>query len=233
VDAVAESPTVAKYFDIPFQHASGAVLRAMRRGSNGGQFLKLIERIRAAVPGVTLRTSFIVGFPGETEDDFKALMDFAAAAEFDRLGVFRYSNEESSASYRLPSPVSRRESYNRRRSLMALQRKISRRKLRALAGKRLPVFVEGRSEETDLLFTGRLESQAPVVDGRVLINDFDGLEPRAGEYRWATVTETWDYDVAARVEAGYFAAPLPGREESDASPKLVQIQPAAPTLDYS
>lgn len=222
IEAVASSPKVAKYFDIPLQHASGPVLKSMRRGSNGKEFLKLLARIRAAIPSVTLRTSFIVGFPGETEDDFKALLDFVAEAEFDRVGVFRYSNEESSASFNLPDPVAPRESNNRRRKLLALQRRVSRRKLAALAGKRIPVLVEGRSSETDLLFTGRMESQAPEVDGQVIINDFSGDEPRAGDYRWATVTQTSDYDVVARLEPESFVEPLRTGSAQD----LVQIQPA-------
>lgn len=222
IDAVASTPKVAKYFDIPLQHASAPVLKSMRRGSNGKEFLKLIARIRRAIPSVTLRTSFIVGFPGETEDDFKMLLDFVAEAEFDRVGVFRYSNEETSASFNLPGAVAPRESNNRRRKLLALQRGISRRKLAALAGKRIPVLVEGRSSETDLLFTGRMESQAPEVDGQVIINDFSGDEPRAGDYRWATITETSDYDVVARLEPEYFAEPL----STGPAQNLVQIQPA-------
>ncbi|MDE3180302.1 MAG: 30S ribosomal protein S12 methylthiotransferase RimO [Acidobacteriota bacterium] len=230
IEAVAESPKAVKYFDIPLQHASAPVLKAMRRGSGASHFLKLIQRIRAAIPGVTLRTSFITGFPGETEDDFKALMDFAEAAEFDRLGVFRYSNEESSASFHLPNPVTARVSYNRSRRLRALQRQISRRKLKALIGRRIPVLVEGLSAETDLLFAGRMESQAPEVDGQVFINDFRGPAPRSGEYRWATVTRSSDYDVVARVEAEYFAPPLGeagtvGGADGE-TPFLVQIQPA-------
>lgn len=235
IAAVAESPKAAKYFDIPLQHASRDVLKAMRRGSSGAQFLKLIGKIRAAIPGVTLRTSFIVGFPGETEDDFKALMDFVAAAEFDRLGVFLYSNEESSGSFKLAHQVSPLIAANRRRKLLALQRRISRRKLKALVGTRTPVLMEGRAAETDLLFRGRLESQAPEVDGQVYINDFRGGEPRAGEYRWATITESSDYDVVARLEEEFFAAPwthrnAEGRKE-EASGGLIQIRPGAAAHD--
>jgi ribosomal protein S12 methylthiotransferase len=226
IEAVAKSPKVVKYFDIPFQHASGSILKAMRRGSNGEQFLKLIEKIRQAIPGVTLRTSVIVGFPGETEEDFKVLMDFISAAAFDHLGVFRYSNEETSASFGLPHQVPPRIAYNRRRKLLALQRRISRRKLEALIGKRLPVLVEGRSRETDLLLRGRLESQAPEVDGEVLISDFEGQEPEAGEYRWAVITGASDYDLVARLEASYFADRWPESKETEARLKLVQIQPA-------
>ncbi|MGH9406840.1 MAG: 30S ribosomal protein S12 methylthiotransferase RimO [Terriglobia bacterium] len=222
IQAVAESPRVAKYFDIPLQHASGGILKAMRRGSNGLQFLKLIGKIRAAIPGVTLRTSFITGFPGETEGDFTALTDFLAAAEFDHAGVFRYSNEESSASYELPRQVAPRESYNRRRRILALQRRISRRKLKGLVGKRLPVLVEGRARETDLLFRGRAESQAPEIDGQIYISDFVGSEPCEGEYRWATITDSGDYDLVGRLEAEYF---VPRRAAAEFSlPRLVHIQ---------
>ena len=227
IEAVAESPKVAKYFDIPLQHASGPVLKMMRRGSNGAQFLKLIERIRSAVPGVTLRTSLIVGFPGETEEDFRALMDFVSAAEFDRLGVFRYSNEETSGSFGLPNPVAPEASYQRRRKILALQRRISRRKLKALAGKRFPMLVEGRAAETDLLFKGRLESQAPEVDGHALLNDFQGPLPQPGEFRWATITASSDYDVVARLEARTFGETKTQAWETPAQAGLVQIQPVA------
>lgn len=227
IEAVAESPKVVKYFDIPLQHVSGPILKAMRRGSNGNRFLKLLEKIRSAIPGATLRTSVIVGFPGETEEDFQALMDFISAAEFDRLGVFRYSNEETSASFSLANQVPRRVAENRRRKVLALQRRISHRKLKSLVGKRLPVLVEGRSEETDLLFGGRLESQAPEVDGRVLINDYEGPEPQAGEYRWAHITSASDYDLVASLGAEYFTEAWPERKGPAAQPRLVQIQPAS------
>lgn len=205
VAAIAETPKVCKYVDIPLQHASGPVLKLMRRGSNGDQFLKTLEKIRRAIPGISIRTSFIVGFPGETEDDFRALMEFVKAAEFDHLGVFLYSNEETSASYSLPNQVATAVARRRQRSVLALQRKISRRKLRQKVGLAYPVLVEGRSEETELLFTGRLESQAPEIDGRVLINDFVGDEPSPGEFRWATVTGADDYDLVARLEAQEFS----------------------------
>ena len=225
IAAVGESAKVAKYFDIPLQHASGQVLKMMRRGSNGRQFLRLIEKIRRAIPGVTLRTSFIVGFPGETEDDFKALLDFVAAAEFDHLGVFLYSNEESSRSFELADQIPARVAQRRQQRLMALQRKISRRRLRGKVGQSFPVLVEGRSKETDLLFEARLESQAPGIDGHVLINEVEGAEPQAGEFRWATITGSGDYDLVARLEDRLSAervVPVPA-----AGTRLVQIQPAA------
>jgi ribosomal protein S12 methylthiotransferase len=145
-----------------------------------------------------------VGFPGETEEDFQRLLSFVEAAQFDHLGVFLYSNEETSSSYRLPGQVPAAVARRRKQELMALQRRISRRKLRQRVGRSFPVLVEGRSEETELLFQGRLESQAPGIDGRVLINDFVGSEPRPGEFRWATITAAGDYDLVSRLEARNF-----------------------------
>ncbi len=237
IEAVAGSPKVARYFDIPLQHASRAVLKGMRRGSEGAQFLKMLGKIRSAIPDVTLRTTMIVGFPGETDDDFRALCDFVEQAELDHLGVFTYSNEESSAAFGLPGAVPKRVAESRRRKILSLQRRISRRKLRSRIGQRVPVLVEGRAEETDLLFTGRLESQAPEIDGRVLINDFEGTEPVAGEFRWATITETADYDLVARLEAGRFADLLTRdvtaepRSVPSGAGRLVQIQPAGVVRD--
>ena len=224
IEAVAETPNACKYFDIPLQHASAPVLKAMRRGSNGNQLLKQLERIRKAIPGVTLRTSMIVGFPGESDEDFQALLDFSSEAEFDHLGVFLYSNEESSASFGLPNLVEARTARDRQKKLMAQQRRISRRKLRRLVGQSLPVLVEGRSQETDLLFRGRLESQAPEIDGLVLINEFEGNEPQPGEFRYATITASHDYDLVARLEDKRFAARPPSRQAETA---LIQIQPAS------
>lgn len=228
IDAVAETARIPKYFDIPLQHASGRVLKAMRRGGNAESFLRLIERIRAAIPNVTLRTSMIAGFPGESEDDFNEMAAFIHAARFDHLGVFLYSNEESSASYALPGQVPAAVARRRQSKLMAIQKRISAQKLRLLAGRCMPVLVEGRSAESDLLYRGRLAMQAPEIDGHVMINDFRGPEPGAGQYRWATITETHDYDLVARLEAGFFAAPQTP-EAALAVSRLVQIQAAAAT----
>jgi ribosomal protein S12 methylthiotransferase len=220
LEAVADTPNVCKYVDVPLQHASASVLRNMRRGSNGMQFLRQLEKIRAIIPGVTLRTSMIVGFPGETEEDFQDLLSFVSDAEFDHLGVFLYSNEESSASYQLPDPVPARLALRRQKKLMALQQKISRRKLQALVGRTLPLLVEGRSEETELLLRGRLESQAPEIDGYVLINDFNGPEPQPGEFWDATITESYDYDLVARLDRRRtLDCAMPERAS------LIQIQP--------
>jgi ribosomal protein S12 methylthiotransferase len=227
IAAVAETPKVAKYFDIPLQHASANVLKLMKRGSNGQQFLRMLEKIRAAIPGVALRTSFIVGFPGETDDNFKALLDFIAAAEFDHLGVFLYSNEETSRSFELPNQVPVPTARRRRKQIMALQRKISRRNLRRMVGQSLPVLVEGPSEETELLYQGRSERQAPGIDGCILINDFEGPEPQRGDFRWATITEVGDYDLVASLKAEFFAERLSPPNPLPAGAALVQIQPAA------
>ena len=227
IAAVAETPKLAKYFDIPLQHASAPILKAMRRGSSGEHFLRLLERTRAAIPGVTLRTSFIVGFPGETEEDFGRLLDFVEAAQFDHLGVFLYSDEETSKSHALPGKVPEAVARRRRQKLMAVQRRISKRKLRQKMGSSFPVLVEGRSQETELLFQGRLESQAPGIDGQVLINDFEGAEPADGEFRWATITGAGDYDLVACLEARSFRERAVPKSPVPVGSRLVQIQAAA------
>jgi ribosomal protein S12 methylthiotransferase len=225
IEAVAETPKVAKYFDVPLQHASRKVLKEMRRGSSGKHFLKMREKIRSAVPAAALRTSLIVGFPGETEEDFQCLLDFVAEAEFDHLGVFLYSNEETCSSYGHPQQVPPAVARLRRKKLMAAQRRISRHKMREMVGRLLPVLVEGTSEETEWLFRGRLETQAPGIDGQVYINDFAGPEPVAGQFRWATVTESGDYDLVARLEETFFAPPEGTAAGNSLQKDLVQIEP--------
>ncbi len=233
IEAVAETPKVAKYFDIPLQHASAPVLKAMRRGSSGKYFLKMLEKIRSAIPEAALRTSMIVGFPGETEEDFEALMDFVTEAEFDHLGVFLYSNEETCGAYSHPQQIPAAVARRRRKKLMAAQRKISRRKLRGKVGKVLPVLVEGTSEETEWLFRGRLECQAPGIDGQVYINDFTGAEPRPGQFRLATVTESQDYDLVARLEGETFARPEGAAAGGVQRRDLIQIQPPVERISTS
>jgi ribosomal protein S12 methylthiotransferase len=195
LDTIAAHPALVKYIDMPLQHASGDVLKRMRRGASGGAFLKLIERIRRTIPGVAIRTSMIVGFPGETAADFDALCQFVEEAGFDRLGVFSYSDEETSRSYRLDGKVDARTIYNRKRRLMAIQRKVSRARNRALRGQELPVLVEGPSQETDLLWQARMTTQAPEIDGVCLVNDVEGAPPARGQMRPLRITETQDYDL--------------------------------------
>jgi ribosomal protein S12 methylthiotransferase len=145
LDTIAGHEALVKYIDVPLQHASGPMLKRMKRGSNGDFFLKLIERIRKTIPGVAIRTSMIVGFPGETQADFEELCAFVKAARFDRLGVFSYSDEETSASFHLDGKVDARTIYNRKRRLMSLQRKISLAANRKLVGREATVLVEGPS----------------------------------------------------------------------------------------
>src|SRR5436305_8649158 len=153
---------------MPLQHASGPVLKRMKRGANGDIFLKLIERIRRTIPGVAIRTSFIVGFPGETAEDFEELCRFVEAAKFDNLGVFTYSDEDTSGSFHLDGKVDGRTVQNRKRRLMAIQRRISRARNKSLIGKEFPVLVEAVSKDTDLLWEGRLPAQAPEINGFTL-----------------------------------------------------------------
>jgi ribosomal protein S12 methylthiotransferase len=221
LDTMAAHDALVKYIDMPLQHASAAVLKRMKRGASGEIFLNLIERIRRTIPGVAIRTSFIAGFPGETDGDFEELCAFVKAANFDRMGVFSYSDEDTSGSYALDGKVGARAIYDRKRHLMALQRKISRARNRALVGREVPVLVSGVSSETDLLWEGRMPGQAPEIDGVTLINDFEGAEPRRGQIRPLRITEAHDYDLVGTLLAATSAQPplaLPG---------LIQIQPQA------
>ena len=202
LDAIAEHKSLVKYIDMPLQHASAPVLKRMRRGSHGDYFLKLLEQMRKTIPGVAIRTSMIAGFPGETEADFETLCEFIKAAKFDRLGVFSYSDEETSGSYHLDRKVDARSIYNRRRKLMSIQRRISRARNRQMIGQEADVLVEGPSRETDLLWEGRLSTQAPEIDGVCYINDFGEAPPRPGEIRRMRITEAHDYDlIGALIDA--------------------------------
>ncbi|MCS7314093.1 MAG: 30S ribosomal protein S12 methylthiotransferase RimO [Bryobacterales bacterium] len=195
LDAMAAHPRIAPYLDMPLQHASAAVLRRMRRGGGAERFLRLIERVRRTVPGVALRSTFIVGFPGESERDFEELCQFLEAARFQHAGVFGYSDEETAPSFRLPDKVDRRTIYHRKRRLMAIQRRISRAWNRSLVGRELPVLVEGPSPETEWLWQGRLATQAPEIDGVCLINDVKGPPPARGQIRPLRITRAHDYDL--------------------------------------
>ena len=199
LEAIAEEPRVVKYIDIPLQHASEAVLKRMKRPTGRGNLLGLVERMREKVPGVSLRSSFIVGFPGETEDDFRLLLSFVEAARFDHLGVFTYSDEEGTTSFGLPGSVPPRTRERRRRQLMALQQRLVRRSNRARVGERLEVLVEGAHPESDLLLRGRAAFQAPEIDSSVILADVGERAPEAGDFVWAEVTEAYDYDLVARL----------------------------------
>lgn len=195
LDTIARYDNLVKYIDMPLQHASAAVLKRMKRGANGDIFLRLLEKVRAAIPGVTIRTSFIVGFPGETEADFEELLQFIQAAKFDRLGVFGFSDEDTAPSFSLEDKVNARTIGNRKRRLMSAQKKISRSLNRKQVGREFPVLIEGPSAETELLWECRTAGQAPEIDGVCYINEFEGPEPRPGQMRMLQVTEAHDYDL--------------------------------------
>jgi ribosomal protein S12 methylthiotransferase len=196
LDAIASEEKVVKYVDIPLQHASEPVLKRMKRPTGRGNLLGMVERIRERVPGVAVRTSFIVGFPGETEEDFERLLDFVKAAQFDNVGVFTFSDEEGTASFDLPGRVPARVREARRRRLMALQKRLSARKNRGRVGERVEVLVEGTHPDTGLLLRGRLATQAPEIDGQVILNDGTA---DAGSFVVAEVTEAHPYDLVARI----------------------------------
>jgi ribosomal protein S12 methylthiotransferase len=221
LEAIAAHARLVKYIDMPLQHASARVLQRMKRGGSGEIFLRLIERIRRSIPGVAIRTSFIVGFPGETAADFEELCQFVQAARFDNMGVFLYSDEDSSGSYALDGKVDARTKRSRQRRLMALQRKIARARGRALVGAEVPVLVEGLSAETDLLWQARMSTQAPEIDGVALINDVEGAAPRPGEMRRLRITGSHDYDVVGTLLPPTEAAPVPP------PPGLIHIEPLA------
>lgn len=224
LDTLAAHDSLVKYIDMPLQHASAKVLKRMKRGASGDIFLKLLERIRRTIPGVAIRTSVIAGFPGESDADFEILCDFIQEARFDRLGVFSYSDEDTSASYALDGKVDKRTIYNRKRRLMSIQRRISAARNRELIGSEVKVLVEGPSPETDLLWQGRMAVQAPEIDGVTLINDFEGAEPRPGEIRRLLVTEAHDYDLVGTLLPAHETAPLRNPEGLG----LIQIAPALP-----
>jgi len=196
IELLAEHPVVVPYVDMPLQHAATGMLKRMRRGHGGARLRQLVERLRTRVPDLWFRTAFIVGHPGESDAEFEELCDFVRWARFDRVGVFRYSDEESSAAYRLSDKVKKKVASDRLRKLMSLQRKISREKNRALIGKTLEVLVEGASDENPLLMVGRHAGQAPEIDGSVILS---GDEVHPGELRTACITEATDYDLVGDV----------------------------------
>lgn len=202
LETIAKHDNICKYLDVPLQHASPDVLKRMKRGAGAEIFLKTLEKVRAAVPGIALRTSFIVGFPGESSSDFEILEEFINRARFDWLGVFSYSHEEGSAAYALDAQVPKRSIEARKRRLMKLQQGISRQAKQEWVGREVMLLAEGESEETPLLWEGRTQFHAPEIDGKVYINDFGGLETlEAGSFYRAEITEAHDYDVVARIVA--------------------------------
>ncbi len=200
LETIAAHDRICSYIDVPLQHASPTVLKRMKRGSGGDLFLHSIEKMRRMIPDLTLRTSFIVGFPGETEEEFEELCDFVRGAQLDWMGAFGYSDQEGAGAYGMESKISAREIERRRKHLMQIQRQISKSKKTALVGEEFDLLLEGTSEETDLLLEGRTAMHAPEIDGKVFVNDIpDGLEPRPGEFYRCQITEAHDYDLVARI----------------------------------
>ncbi|WP_083346838.1 30S ribosomal protein S12 methylthiotransferase RimO [Terriglobus roseus] len=200
LETIAAHDNIAKYLDVPLQHASPTVLKRMKRGGSGDIFLRMLDKARSIVPDIAIRTSFIVGFPGETDEEFAELETFIKAAKIDWLGVFSYSDEEGSPAFDLGDKVPKRTIESRRRKLMRTQLKLSAKARAAQVGKVVEVLVEGPSEETELLWQARTLQQAPEIDGHVLLNDFgphEALLP--GTFYQAEITEAHDYDVVARI----------------------------------
>ena len=200
LETIAAHDRICSYIDVPLQHASPTVLKRMKRGSGGDLFLHSIEKMRRMIPDLTLRTSFIVGFPGETEEEFEELCDFVRSAQLDWMGAFGYSDQEGAGAYGMEKKISAREIERRRKHLMQIQRQISKSKKAALVGEEFDLLLEGTSEETDLLLEGRTAMHAPEIDGKVFVNDIpDGLEPRPGQFYRCQITEAHDYDLVARI----------------------------------
>ena len=199
-ELMAKEKRFVPYVDMPLQHVSRRILAAMKRGGDAASYLRQFEEIRRIVPEIALRSTFIVGFPGEEERDFLEVKEFLEAVRFDNAGVFTYSPEPGSGSEALGDPVPQDVKEARRAALMELQQQISLSKNRAKRGKTLDVLLEGPSTETDLLLEGRATGQAPEIDGRVLVNEVpEGWAPRAGEIVRVEVTEAHPYDVVARI----------------------------------
>jgi ribosomal protein S12 methylthiotransferase len=217
LDTIAAHPRLVKYLDIPLQHASRSVLARMKRGAHAEVFLKTLDKIRKTIPGVSIRTSFIAGFPGETEEDFRELCDFVRAAQFDWMGVFSFSDEDTAKSFPLANKIDAETIRRRRSQLMAIQKKISARNLKHRVGQRLQVMLEGPSKDTDLVWEARLEGMAPEIDGKVYITEFEGVNdaqelPAPGTLATIEVIGTKEYDLIGRViefEARPNAAQIP------------------------
>jgi ribosomal protein S12 methylthiotransferase len=207
LETIAKHDNICKYLDVPLQHASPSVLKTMKRGAGADIFLKTLEKVRKAVPGIALRTTFIIGFPGETVQDIEILEQFITEAKFDWLGVFSYSDEEGSGAFSFNEKVPKRTIEARKRRLMRLQQKISKNAKQQWVGRELVVLAEGESEETPLLWEGRTQFHAPEIDGKVYINDFSDLGPSVtalepGRFYRAEITEAHEYDVVAKILAG-------------------------------
>jgi ribosomal protein S12 methylthiotransferase len=199
IEVVNSSNKICRYIDMPLQHASTGILKRMRRGGNRASLTRMIERIRNGIPGATFRTAMIVGFPGETREDFRELKHFCKEIQFDRLGVFAYSDEEDTSAFKLQPKIPLQTAERRRRALMEQQAIIAHQKNRALIGKEFTVLIEGSSQESELLLQGRLESQAPEIDGICLINDSEVGEVHSGEFRTIRISKVLEHDLLGKI----------------------------------
>ena len=197
IELLAHHPRVVPYVDMPLQHAADAMLKRMRRGHGKDRQRRVVERLRKSVPGLTFRTAFIVGHPGETQAEFDELVEFVQWARFEHAVVFRYSDEETCAARELPGKVRPLVAANRARKLMSLQRRIAREKNKALIGRELDVLVEGPSEEHELVMKGRHAGQAPDIDGSVYLSEG---EAHAGEMRRVRVVQASDWDLVGELQ---------------------------------
>jgi len=200
LDTIASHEKICSYMDVPLQHASASVLKRMKRGGGADVFLKSIEKMRRVIPDLTLRTSFIVGFPGETEKEFEELCAFVREAQFDWMGAFSYSDQDGARAYDLENKLSPREIERRRKHLMSIQRQLSKKKKKKLVGREFALLLEGESEESELLLEGRTAMHAPEIDGKVFVNEFpDNIAPEPGQFYRCEITEAHDYDLVARI----------------------------------
>ena len=195
LELMAREEKVCPYLDLPIQHIDDEILKRMGRRSKGGEIRSLLTKMRAFLPQVSLRSSLIVGFPGEKESQFKTLLDFVEEVQFDHLGAFKYSHEEGTPASRLPHPVPESVKEERLRTLMEIQKKISLKKYQQMVGERRVVLVEGPQRERGIL-RGRLQTQAPEIDGSVLLNG----KARAGDWVEARITQALPYDLVAKIE---------------------------------
>ncbi len=200
LETIASSDKICSYMDVPLQHASATVLKRMKRGAGADVFLRSIEKMRRVIPNLTLRTSFIVGFPGETEQEFEELCEFVREAQFDWMGTFPYSDQEGAAAYGLDKKLSEFEIERRRKHLMGIQKRLSKKKKKALVGKEFDLLLEGTSEESELLMEGRTTMHAPEIDGKVYVNDFpEEIDPQPGNFYRCQITDAHDYDLVAKI----------------------------------
>jgi ribosomal protein S12 methylthiotransferase len=203
LETIASHEKICSYMDVPLQHASASVLKRMKRGGGAEVFLRSIAKMRRTVADLTVRTSFIVGFPGETEKEFEELCNFVREAQFDWMGAFAYSDQEGASAFELGKKLSPREIERRRKHLMGIQRQISKKKKKALVGREFDLVLEGESEESELLLEGRTAMHAPEIDGKVFVNDFpEQIEPKPGQFYRCQITEAHDYDLVARIVRG-------------------------------